>query len=73
MIDEALVAQLNAGYLCPPDAGPAWRAAHAEGIDMALVEDTLRLTPAERLRMHQGALKLVLAVKRARQRHGTEL
>ena len=73
MIDEALIAQLNAGYACPPDAGPAWRAAHAEGIDMALIEDTLRLTPLERLRKHQGALKLVLSVKRARLKHGTEL
>ena len=73
MIDEALIAQLNAGYACPPDAGPAWRAAHVEGIDMALIEDTLRLTPLERLRKHQGALKLVLSVKRARLKHGTGL
>lgn len=68
MIDEALIAQLNAGYVCPPDAGPAWRAAHAEGIDMALIEDALRLTPWERLRQHDHALALVRVVEQARVR-----
>ena len=36
-------------YVCPPDAGPAWRSAYEAGFDMAEIEDNLKLTPAERL------------------------
>jgi hypothetical protein len=36
-------------YVCPPDAGPAWRAAYEAGCDMAELEDNLKLTPEERL------------------------
>ncbi len=68
MLDEALIAQLNAGYVCPPDAGPAWRAAYEEGIDMALIEDALRLTPWERLLENDRALALVRSVEQARVR-----
>lgn len=53
---------LNHGYVCPPHAGPAWRAACAAGVDMGLIEDALRMSPGERLRAHQHALNLVLAV-----------
>ena len=49
MIDEATLAQMNGEYVMPPDAGPAWRAAHAAGIDMSLIEDSLRQTPEQRL------------------------
>ena len=41
MLDEALIEQLNRGYVCPPEAGPAWRAACDYGFDMSLVEDAL--------------------------------
>ena len=57
---------LNQGYLCPPDAGPAWRAAHEAGVDMALLEDALRMSPGTRLREHQRALNQVLALIQAR-------
>ena len=71
MIDEALIVQLNAGDGCPPDAGPAWRAAHEEGIDMALTEDALRLTPWERRPQPDRDLALVRLVEQARARiHG---
>jgi hypothetical protein len=43
-------------YVCPPDAGPAWRAAYEAGIDMAELEENLRLTPEERLEKHQRML-----------------
>ena len=43
MLDEALIEQLNRGYVCPPDAGPAWRAACEYGFDMSLVEDALNI------------------------------
>lgn len=34
----------------------AWEAAAAEGIDMSLIEESLRKTPEERLREHGYAL-----------------
>ena len=39
-------------YACPPDAGPAWRAAYEAGCDMEELEATLRLTPEQRLLKH---------------------
>jgi hypothetical protein len=60
VLDEALIEQLNRGYVCPPDAGPAWRAACDYGFDMSLVEDALKQTPEERLEEHQQALDMLL-------------
>jgi hypothetical protein len=34
-------------YLCPKDAGPAWRKACEAGFDMAELEDNLKLSPEE--------------------------
>ncbi len=65
MIDEQLLAQINGPYVCPPDAGPAWRAACDYGFDMSLVEDALRRTPEQRLEEHQRALNLVLEIMEA--------
>jgi len=56
VIDEALIEQLNRGYVCPVDAGPAWRSAHEYGFDMSLVEASLLKTPEERLEEHQQVL-----------------
>ena len=56
MLDEALIEQLNAGYVCPLNAGPAWRAACHDGLDMSLVESSLERTPWERLLEHDSAL-----------------
>jgi hypothetical protein len=66
MFDESLIEQLNRGYVCPPDAGPAWRAACEYGIDMSLVEDALRMTPEQRIEEHQRALNLLLEIEAAR-------
>jgi hypothetical protein len=66
MLDEGLIQQLNRGYVCPPDAGPAWRAACEYGFDMSLVEDALQMTPEQRIREHQRALDLVLELEDAR-------
>ena len=71
MIDEALIEQLNRGYVCPPDAGPAWRAACEYGFDMSLVEDDHVATfawrwtksPEERLEEHQRALDMMLLIR----------
>jgi hypothetical protein len=49
-------------YVCPPDAGPAWRAAYDAGFDMAELEDNLKLTPEERL--EKNDIKLAEHFKR---------
>ena len=56
MLSEDLVMTLNAGYVCPPDAGPAWQQAVADGVDMSLVERTLARSPWDRLQDHDEAL-----------------
>ena len=45
----------------PPDIGPgpAWCAARLHGCDMDLLEESLALTPAERLRLHDIAVRRV--------------
>ncbi len=58
--EQSLAALLNQGYVCPADAGPLWRAAHEAGVDMGLIEDSLRLEPIERLRQHQRSLNQIL-------------
>lgn len=64
---EALIDELNRGYVCPANAGPAWRAACEYGFDMSLVEEALRLTPEQRLEEHQRALDLILEIESARE------
>ena len=71
MLDDVLIEQLNRGYVCPPDAGPAWRAACEYGFDMSLVEDALRMTPEERLEEHQHALDMILEIESARTSHAS--
>jgi hypothetical protein len=72
MIDEETLAQMNGRYVCPPDAGPAWRAAMEAGIDLSLIEYSLRLTPEQRLAEHQQVIDFLLEVQEAGQAHGTE-
>jgi len=72
MIDAATLTQMNGAYVMPPDAGPAWRAAHAAGIDMSLLEDSLKLTPEQRLAEHQQVLDFLLEVQAAGQAHGAK-
>ena len=72
MIDAATLAQMNGGYVMPPDAGPAWRAAREAGIDMSLIEEALKLTPEQRLAEHQQVINFLLEVQEAGQRNGTE-
>ncbi len=66
MINEALIEQLNRGYVCPADAGPAWRAACEYGFDMSLVEDALSKSVEQRIEDHQRALNLALEIQAAR-------
>jgi hypothetical protein len=67
MIDEETLAQINGKYVCPPDAGPAWRAAHDAGLDMSLIESTLEMTPEQRLDDHQRVLNFILEIEQARE------
>lgn len=66
MLDEKTLAEINGPYVCPPDAGPAWRSACEYGFDMSLVENALSKTPEERLEEHQRALNMVLEILEAR-------
>jgi hypothetical protein len=51
--------------------GSAWREAEASGIDMSLLEHSLRLTVWERLVEHQHAFELVQMLQGAKiRRHG---
>jgi hypothetical protein len=72
MNSDAHIEELNRGYVCPPNAGPAWRAACEYGFDMSLVEDALKQTPEERLEEHQRALDMILEIKDAGVDHDTE-
>lgn len=62
-MEDSQIAELNRGYVCPADAGPAWRAASEYGFDMSLVEEALSKTPEERLQAHQQMLDMLLALK----------
>jgi hypothetical protein len=55
-------------YVCPPDAGPAWRAAYDAGCDMEALEENLRLTPEQRLEKHQRMLDAHLERERLLQK-----
>jgi hypothetical protein len=72
VIDDQTLAQLNGGYVCPRDAGPAWRAAMEAGIDMSLIEESLKLTPEQRLAEHQQVIDFLLQVQEAGQAHGAK-
>ena len=64
-----LIALLNRGYRNPPDAGPMWKPAAEAGVDMSLLEDTLQMSPTERLRAHQRALNQILILMGSRLSH----
>ncbi|MEQ1861350.1 MAG: hypothetical protein ABMA13_15615 [Chthoniobacteraceae bacterium] len=42
-----------------PEKGPAWLAAEAYGIDMSLVEDSLRKPVSQRLKEHDAAHRTI--------------
>jgi hypothetical protein len=42
----------SGNYVCPPDAGSAWRAAYKAGCHLEHLEANLKLTPWERLLKH---------------------
>ena len=72
MIDAATLAQMNGEYVMPPDAGPAWRAAPAAGIDMSLIEDSLKLTLEQRLAEHQQVIDFLPEIREAGKTNGAK-
>ena len=70
MIDEATLAQMNGESAAMTDYGPAWLEAQAAGLDMALIEHSLRQSPAERLATHQQMLDFVREVHQGRNLNG---
>ncbi|HLX64417.1 MAG TPA: hypothetical protein VKX17_24295 [Planctomycetota bacterium] len=54
--------------LPPDDATPdevlAW--AEADGVDLSMLRERLRMSPTERLRRHEGALAMMLAFRNAK-------
>ena len=72
VIDHRTLAQMNGEYVVPPDAGPAWRAAHEAGLDMSLIEGALKLTPEQRLAEHQQVIDFLLEVQAAVKPHAAE-
>ena len=49
-----------------PYKGEAWLAAEAAGVDMALLEHKMSLTPWERMVEHQRAFELVQILQNAK-------
>ena len=72
MIDSATLAQMNGKYLMPPDAGPAWRAAMEYGFDMSLIEESLKLTPEQRLAEHQQVINFLIELQESNQSHAAK-
>ena len=72
MKNDTLIEELNRGYVCPPDASPAWRAACEYGFDMSLVEEALKQTPEERLESHQRALDMILELQERGESHAAK-
>jgi len=63
VIDDRTLAQMNGEYAVPPNAGPAWRAAHEASLDMSLIEGALKLTPEQRLAEHQQVIDFLWEVQ----------
>ena len=49
------------------DGLTAWERAAAFGIDLSLLEENLRLTPAERIERNEAALELMNALQASRE------
>lgn len=53
------------GKKAPIPVGSAWRRAEEFGVDMTLLEKSLRMTPAQRVEAHERALALAEELSRA--------
>ena len=56
---------MSDAVMTPSWKGPAWLAAEEQGLDMSLVEENLKLTPAERIHFQCQLLKLDESLRQA--------
>ena len=63
-LDPLLLTPENLAEQLRERGGPAWRAAIEYGIDVTLLERNLALTPTERMRQHDEALRLYFEHRR---------
>ena len=63
-IDPLLLTPESFGDVLRPRGGPAWQAAIDYGIDVTLLERNLALSPTDRMRQHDEALRLYFASRR---------
>ncbi|MEX1366704.1 MAG: hypothetical protein AB1Z98_26495 [Nannocystaceae bacterium] len=63
-VDPALLTPENLADHLRVGGGPAWQAAIDHGIDVTLLEHNLALSPTERMRQHDEALRLYFAQRR---------
>jgi len=63
---------MNGEYVIPPNAGPAWRAAAEYGFDMSLIEESLKLTPEQRLAEHQQVIDFMIELQESGQAHAAK-
>lgn len=66
------LAQRNRECLMPSNAGSDSRPAHEAGVDMSLIEDSLSLTPEERLAERQQVLHFRVKARAAGPAYGSE-
>jgi len=72
MFEFTLACMGKGNYVCPPDAGPAWREAYEAGCDMEELEANLRLTPWERLLKHDKNSTSCLSSRRSWKKSGKD-
>ena len=63
-LDPLLLTPENLADRLRSSGGPAWRAAIDYGIDVTLLERNLSLSPTDRMRQHDEALRLYFETRR---------
>lgn len=63
-LDPLLLTPENLADQLRSSGGPAWRAAIDYGIDVTLLERNLTLSPTDRMRQHDEALRLYFETRR---------
>jgi hypothetical protein len=63
-LDPLLLTANNFADHLRSSGGPAWQAAIDYGIDVTLLERNLELSPTDRMRQHDEALRLYFEIRR---------
>lgn len=64
VLDPMLLTFENLAEHLRSEGGPAWQAAIEYGIDVTLLERNLALSPTDRMRQHDEALRLYFETRR---------